>query len=54
MQRQRKMQTATTILTLLAGIVLVVISTAPPPTLIAKADDVWVSDPRPVLDGRGR
>jgi len=48
------MQTVTTILALLAGVVLVVISAAPPPTLIAKADDVWFSDSRPVLDGRGR
>jgi len=54
MQRLRKMQTVTTILTLLAGIVLVVISAVPPPPLTATADDTWADYPRPVINGRGQ
>lgn len=54
MQRLRKMRIVTTILALMAGVVLVVISAVPPPPLTAKADDTWADYPLPVIDERGR
>lgn len=54
MQRLHKMETVTTILALLAGVVLVAISAAPPPPLTATAGDAWASYPPPVHDGRSR
>jgi hypothetical protein len=48
------MQTVTTILAFIAGVVLIVISVAPPPPLTAKSGDAWAGHPPPIDEGRGR